>query len=124
MMPGVPPMGAPPAPPMAAPPGPAPGGLPLTASPYADLSAKMSHGFQLLDAAARTVKMAMDTGSFYRQPEVLAAVRQIEQNLTKLVRNYAHSEDKESPPRGADDEAIFSEGDGEGDMIPTAESAE
>ena len=45
--------------------------------------------YQLLDVAARTLKMAMETGGFYRTPAVLAAVRHYEAELTRIISSYA-----------------------------------
>lgn len=50
--------------------------------------------YQLLDVAARTLKMAMDTGGFYKSPAVLAAVRHYESELMKIVSSYSDGSKK------------------------------
>ncbi|GAC1428978.1 MAG: hypothetical protein NVSMB5_23590 [Candidatus Velthaea sp.] len=79
--------------------------------------------YQLLDVAARTMKMAMETGGFYKTPAVLAAVRQMEADLTKIITSYSDASDKktlEAPmtkPSG-----IIEEGDVENDDTGEAEN--
>jgi hypothetical protein len=83
-----PPPGAPaPGPPMSGP-SPAAAG-PSPASPYADLPADLPPHYQLVDVADRYLKQAIATGGFYREPEVLAAIRHHQAGLAKLIAAYA-----------------------------------
>jgi hypothetical protein len=85
-----------PAPAVAAPPG-ASGAAPPTtspASPYSDLPADLPHHYQLLDVADRQLKQAIATGGFYKEPEVLAGLRHIEGQLSKIIATYARGGDK------------------------------
>jgi hypothetical protein len=94
------PGGLPPAP--GAPPAPsAQGPSPANASAFSDLSAKMPHAYQLLDAAERTITMAIETGGFYKQPDVLAGVRKLSSDLRKIIQGYAKSGDSDGIARPA-----------------------
>jgi len=92
---GPPPFGgAPPPPPPQQMPGNVPGtpqsgGFPFLAAPYQDLSTQLPHHYQLLDVAASTLKQAINSGGFYKTPEVLAGVRHIESQLSQIIANYA-----------------------------------
>ncbi len=74
-------------------PAPAPAGPPPSApspvSPYSDLPADLPHHYQLLDVADRQLKQAIATGGFYKEAEVLAALRHIEADLAKIISAYA-----------------------------------
>jgi hypothetical protein len=113
----------PPGPPGGMPPPGGAGGAGLTPSPFSDLSTRMSHAYQLLDAGARTFKMAIDTGGFYKTPAVLAAVRKLEADARKIISSYAREGDSETPQRASVDET-YEAGDVEGELPPVAESGE
>jgi hypothetical protein len=81
---------------------------PAQTSAFADLSAKMPHAYQLLDAAERTMQMAIETGGFYQQPDVLAGVRKLSADLRKIIQGYAKAGETEPIPRPTN----YSEGAG------------
>jgi hypothetical protein len=87
-------------------------------SPYTDLSTKMEPCYQILDIAAREIKRAMDTGGFYRTPAVLAAVRQIEGDLRKVISAYAEAQAQQKTFEAPIAEAT--QGAGEGDEYADA----
>lgn len=96
-MPGMPPQ----APPVGAPP-PFGGGLgPAQASLQdalmQDVSDKMSHAFQILDLSQRFMEQALGTGQLYQQPDVLAHIRAMSNDLKKIITKYAKSSDSEIP---------------------------
>lgn len=116
--PGMPPPGGVLTPP--APPPPIPGagastplqGVPPAPSPYTDLSAKMPHAYQLLDVAARSMQMAIETGGFYKQPTVLAGVRKLESDTRRIIQSYAKGDENDEPrPANSDNSADFNADD-------------
>lgn len=83
MPPGMPPMGGMPPPGMANP----------ISDPFTDLSESMSHEYQLVDIASRTLKKAVETGSFYQKPDVLAGLRALIHQLDDIVSTYSKPDD-------------------------------
>lgn len=57
----------------------------------------MPYAYQLLDVSARTMKMAIETGGFYQQATVLAAVRKLESDTRRIIQSYAKAEDNDEP---------------------------
>ena len=111
-----PPLGGPPpgisgAPPGAMPPSPAPPGMPgmmpptpmlggapqtgampgLAATIFQDLSTEMPHHYQLFDAADRLMKVAINTGGFYKQPKELAVAQEIQRQTSQFIANYGRA---------------------------------
>jgi hypothetical protein len=76
-------------------PQPLPGGA-LGANPkpsvYSDLSISMPPQWQLVDVSARNIQSALQTGGFYRKPEVYAALKEIHHELIRLISAYSSGE--------------------------------
>jgi hypothetical protein len=66
----------------------APHGAGPFSDPFTDLSEEMPHEYQLLDVASRTIKKAVETGSFYKEPEMLAGLREIIKDIDRMVVSY------------------------------------
>jgi hypothetical protein len=91
--PGQPPQGppqpqGPQAPPPPKPPTAQPGQSP-SPNVYADLSVDMPPQWQLVDVATRNIMAALQTGAFYKQPPVYAALKDISNTLTRLISSYS-----------------------------------
>jgi len=63
----------------------------------------MPPAYQLLDVAHVTISQAVQSGGFYREPEVLAGVRHIHAELGKIITNYTRDKKrgKAEPPKAA-----------------------
>lgn len=59
----------------------------------------MPHAFQLLDAAKRTMSMAVETGGFYKMPKALAGIRALMDDLGTIINSYANEAGRDTPPR-------------------------
>jgi hypothetical protein len=75
--------------------------IPPQESIYTDISQKLEHRYQILDAAARMITRALDTGGFYTTPDVLAAVVAIRDNLEKIIDKHARRDN----PKGKSDDS-------------------
>lgn len=87
---GIPP-GIPPMAPMGRPTPPPPNGL-GSGSPFgqllSDLSADMGPGWQMIDVAVRTLKLARKTADLQKSPKVVAVVTSTVETLTTLLSHY------------------------------------
>ena len=86
MPPPLPPPGLPPGI-AATPPGLPPVGGPPPGSPFVDLVDKLPAHYQLLDVSASMIEQAINTGGFYREPKILAGVREIHSQLSSVIAN-------------------------------------
>jgi hypothetical protein len=105
--PSAPPMGGappgapgPPAPPPIAPP---PGIAPrppssLTATAFEDLPSELPGGWQLADAAARQIKLAIKHPTFAKTPKTVAVLYSVLETLTSLIAHYTSRGDSGGAP--------------------------
>jgi len=63
----------------------------------------MPPAYQLLDVAHVTISQAIQSGGFYREPEVLAGVRHLHLELGKLITNYTRNKKngRAEPPKAS-----------------------
>ena len=121
MPPGVPPPGGPPPgapmspPPMGMPTGMPPpmGGAPPGmggpfSDPFSDVSEALPTQFQIVDAASRMLKKSIETGAFYRTPDVLEFLKGVVKDLDRIVSSYSsrHGVDISGSPMGDDAKII------------------
>jgi hypothetical protein len=57
--------------------------------------------WQLVDVSARNIQSALQTGGFYRKPEVYAALKEIHHELTRLISAYSSGEGPKSEETAA-----------------------
>jgi hypothetical protein len=102
-MPGMPPGGAPP---MGGPPPgmPAPQPPPPFADPFIDVSDSLPVPYQIIDAASRMCKKAVETGAFYKEPDVLAWLKNFCKEADRVVTSYSGDKglDISGSPSGSD----------------------
>lgn len=63
----------------------------------------MPPAYQLLDVAHVTISQAIQSGGFYREPEVLAGVRHLHGELGKIISSYAKNKKttRAEPPKAS-----------------------
>ena len=101
MPPGGPPMGGPGGmmPPMPPPPAAQP-----FSDPFVDVSDALPVEYQIIDASSRMLKKAVETGAFYKTPDVLAWLKNTCKEADRIVTSYSGSKslDISGSPMGDD----------------------
>lgn len=92
-------MGGPP--PMAPPPQQPP---PPFADPFVDVSDSLPVPYQIIDASSRMCRKAIETGAFYKEPDVLAWLKNFCKEADRVVTSYSGSKglDISGSPMGDD----------------------
>jgi hypothetical protein len=90
-------MGGPPPGPPAPPPQP-------FSDPFIDVSDSLPVPYQIIDAASRMCKKAVETGAFYKEPDVLAWLKNFVKEADRVVTSYSGSKglDISGSPMGDD----------------------
>jgi len=87
----------------APPPPPPPAAAPF-ADPFVDVSDSLPVPYQIIDASSRMCRKAIETGAFYKEPDVLAWLKNFCKEADRVVTSYSGNKglDISGSPMGDD----------------------
>jgi hypothetical protein len=81
------------------------------ADPFIDVSDALPTHWQIVDAASRLLKKAIETGAFYQTPDALAYLKNNTKDLDRMVTSYSSSKNLDISGGSTGDDAKIVEPD-------------
>lgn len=81
-----------------------------SSDPFSDVSESLPTQFQIVDASSRMIKKVVETGAFYKTPDVLEFLKGVVKDLDRIVTTYTSRQglDISGSPMGDDSRIIES----------------